>query len=176
MEERVRKERQQLEEKRRRIGWDLVKKAVLETAKAWKGKELATKAAKEEGEALEELNRKVVRMREAEAVRRGQIRRAEQEEMRSEQMEIMRRAEHEEMGRRIELEQMKRTEQEQMMRRAEKEGWARLDKVASEVERMERVVACRTIQQGGEMVMESERFSKQASGERSIGEEIAKGR
>ena len=68
---------------------------------------------KEAEEALEELNRKVVRMREAEAVSRRQIRRAEQEEMRSEEMEMTRRAEHEEMRRRIELELMRRTEQEQ---------------------------------------------------------------
>ena len=47
--------------------------------------------------------------------------------------------------------------------------------MSSEVERMERVVGCKTIYQGGEMEMESERVSKQAScREWSIGEERAK--
>ena len=120
LEKMVSRGRQELEEKRRRSGgagsrgyllrddknrWDLVKKAVVDTAKAWKGRELATRAVAEEGDALKELNRNVARMREA----------ARQEEMR---------------------------------RRNEQEGWARLDKVSSEVGRMERVLGSRTSQQG----------------------------
>ena len=131
LEKKVRSGRQELEDKMRRSGgagsrgdqlrddrnkWDLVKKAVLDTAEAWKGKEFATKAVMEEGKALDLLNRRAARMREA----------ARQEEMR---------------------------------RKTEQEGWARLDKVSTEVGRMERVLGCRTIHQRGDMLMESERGS-----------------
>ena len=40
---------------------------------------------------------------------------------------------------------------EEMRRRSEQEGWARLDKVSSEVSRMESVIGNRTTQQGGNM-------------------------
>ena len=85
LEKTVSRGRQELEEKRLQSGragsrgvllrddrnqWDLLKKAVLDTAEAWKGKERATKAVAEEGEALNELN---ARMREAEAARQEQI-------------------------------------------------------------------------------------------------------
>merc|ERR1719339_474911 len=163
--------RLELEEKRRQRGragsrgallrndgnqWDLFKKVVLDTAKAWKGKELATKAVKEEGEALNELTRRVAMMREAaEAARQEQVwRRTEQDEMR-------RRTEQDEMRR--------RTEQEEMRRRTEQEGWARLDKVSSEVGRMEKMLGCRTINQGGDIV--GERGATETSCvERSFGE------
>ena len=89
LEKKVRSGRQELEEKRRRSGgsgprgallredrnqWDLLKKTVLDTAKAWKCKELATKAVMEEGEALDKLNKRVAMTREAthrEAIRRS---------------------------------------------------------------------------------------------------------
>ena len=89
LEKKVRSGRQELEEKRRRSGgagprgallredrnqWDLLKKTVLDTAKAWKCKELATKAVMEEGEALDKLNKRVAMIREAahrEAIRRS---------------------------------------------------------------------------------------------------------
>jgi len=50
---------------------------------------------------------------------------------------------------------------EEMRRRSEQEGWARLDKVSSEVSRMESVIGHRTTQQGGNM--EAKRFSTEAS-------------
>merc|ERR550519_3051291 len=162
LEKTVSRGRHELEEKRRQRGragsrgallrndgnqWDLFKKVVLDTAKAWKGKELATKAVKEEGEALNELTRRVAMMREAaEAARQEQVwRRTEQDEMR------------------------RRTEQDEMRRRTEQEGWARLDKVSSEVGRMEKVLGCRTINQGGDIV--GERGATETSCvERSFGE------
>ena len=138
--EKVRSGRQELEEKSLSGGagprefllredrdqWDLVKKTVLDTAKAWKCKELATKAVMEEGEALEKLNKRVAMIREA-------------------------------------------AHREAIRRSTEQEGWARLDKVSTEVSRMERVIGCTTIHQGGDAPMESER------GERSLGEERIKG-
>ena len=142
--------RQELEERRRRSSgagsrgdsltedrnqWKLFKEVVLESAKAWKGRELATKAVAEEGEALDELKRNIARMREVEEAAR----------------------------------------QEDLRRRTEQEGWARLDKVSSEVDRMERVLDCRTSQRG-RGIMESERDSLDAGCvERSFGEDRVKG-
>merc|ERR1719341_3023678 len=108
-------------------------------------------------------------MREAaEAARQEQIwRRTEQDEMR-------RRTEQDEMRRRTEQDEMRRkTEQEEMRRRTEQEGWARLDKVSSEVGRMEKVLGCRTINQGGDIV--GERGATETSCvERSLAEENVK--
>ena len=141
LEKKVRSGRQELEEKRCLSGgagprefllredrnqWDLVKKTVLDTAKAWKCKELATKAVMEEGEALDKLNKRVAMTREA-------------------------------------------THREAIRRSTEQEGWARLDKVSSEVGRMEKVLGCRTINQGGDIV--GERGATETSCvERSFGE------
>merc|ERR1719341_99905 len=166
LERMVSRRRQELEEKKRQSGrtgsrgdqlkgdrnqWDLFKKVVLDTAKAWKSKELATKAATEEGEALNEMNRRVKRMREAAAAR--------QQEVRSEQVDMMRKTEQE----------------EEIRRRTEQEGRARLEKVSSELGRMERVLGCRTNYQGGDVVMESQRGPAEASClERSLGEERVK--
>merc|ERR1719341_52797 len=166
LERMVSRRRQELEEKKRQSGrtgsrgdqlkgdrnqWDLFKKVVLDTAKAWKSKELATKAATEEGEALNEMNRRAKRMREAAAAR--------QQEMRSEQMEMMRRTEQD----------------EEIRRRTEQEGRARLEKVSSELGRIERELGCRTNYQGGDVVMESQRGPAEASCvERSLGEERVK--
>ena len=55
----------------------------------------------------------------------------------------------------------KAARREEMRRRSEQEGWARLDKVSSEVSRMESVIGHRTTQQGGNM--EAKRFSTEAS-------------
>merc|ERR1719341_1932323 len=166
LERMVSRRRQELEEKKRPSGragsrgdrlrddrnqWDFFKKVVLDTAKAWKSKELATKAATEEGEALNEMNRRAKRMREAAAAR--------QQEMRSEQMEMMRRTEQD----------------EEIRRRTEQEGRARLEKVSSELGRIERELGCRTNYQGGDVVMESQRGPAEASClERSLGEERVK--
>ena len=148
LEQKVSRGRQRLEKRRRQSGeagskefllredrknWELVKKSVLGIAKAWKGRELATKDVAEEAEALEELQRNLAKMREEQAA-------AHQEEMR---------------------------------RRTEKEGWARLDKVSSEVGRMEGLLGYGTIQQGGSM--ELERVSREASSvERCLGEKRIK--
>ena len=144
LQKKVRSGRQELEEKSLSGGagprefllredrnqWDLVKKTVLDTAKAWKCKELATKAVMEEGEALDKLNKRVAMTREA-------------------------------------------THREAIRRSTEQEGWARLDKVSSEVGRMERMLGCRTNRQG--WGMESERVSMDAGCvERSLGEDRVK--
>merc|ERR1719341_1828853 len=168
LERMVRRRRQELEEKKRQSGragsrgdrlrddrnqWDFFKKVVLDTAKAWKSKELATNAVTEEGEALNEMNRRAKRMREAAAAR--------QQEMRSEQMEMMRRTEQD----------------EEIRRRTEQEGRARLEKVSSELGRIERELGCRTNYQGGDVVRESQgqRGPAEASCvERSVGEERVK--
>ena len=142
LEEKVRKGRRQLDVRRGNIGrvgskqvllredkinWELFKKCVVNTAKAWKERKLASEAVAEEVQALDELNRKVARISQEQAAKKEEAR-----------------------------------------RRAELEGSLRLEKVSSEVERMEKVVGEIRFQQEERMetVSKEARVVESSHGER----------
>ena len=142
LEEKVRKGRRQIDVRSGNVGrvgskqvllredkinWELFKKCVVNTAKAWKERKLASEAVAEEVQALDELNRKVARISQGQAARIEEAR-----------------------------------------RRAELEGSLRLEKVSSEVERMERVVGEMRFQQEERMetVSKEARVVESSHGER----------
>ena len=94
IEEKVRKGRQELEMKKHQGGgagtrqallrgdkqnWGLFKTCVVDTAKAWKGEELASKVVAEEARALDECNGRFAMFMQEQARREEARRRAEQE-------------------------------------------------------------------------------------------------
>ena len=110
-----------------KINWELFKKCVVNTAKAWKERKLASEAVAEEVQALDELNRKVARISQEQAAKKEEAR-----------------------------------------RRAELECSLRLEKVSSEVERMEKVVGEIRFQQEERMetVSKEARVVESSHGER----------
>merc|ERR550517_754907 len=145
LEEKVRKGRRQLDVGRGNVGggrvgskqvllredkinWELFKKCVVNTAKAWKERQLASEAVAEEVQALDELNRKVARISQEQAAKKEEAR-----------------------------------------RRAKLECSLRLEKVSSEVERMEKVVGEMRFQQEERMetVSKEARVVESSRGERT---------
>ena len=143
LEEKVRKGRRQIDVRSGNVGrvgskqvllredkinWELFKKCVVSTAKAREERHLASEAVAEEVQALDELNRKVARISQEQAVKK-----------------------------------------EEAQRRAELECSLRLEKVSSEVERMERVVGEIRFQQEERMetVSKEARVVEGSRGERT---------